>query len=65
MKQQPRLRQHYEKQVIARLQESFGFKNSMEVPRVEKVVINCGLGDAKDNAKLLDSVVGSAGRSPL
>ncbi len=62
MKQQPRLRQHYEKQVISRLQESFGFKNSMEVPRVEKVVINCGLGDAKDNAKLLDSVVAELAR---
>ena len=61
-KQQPRLRQHYEKQVISRLQESFGFKNSMEVPRVEKVVINCGLGDAKDNAKLLDSVVAELAR---
>ena len=61
-KQQPRLRQHYEKQVVPRLQESFGFENSMEVPRVEKVVINCGLGDAKDNAKLLDSVVAEMAR---
>ena len=65
MKQQPRLRQHYEKQVISRLQESFGFENSMEVPRVEKVVINCGLGDAKDNAKLLDSVVAERARNSI
>ncbi len=62
MKQQPRLRQHYDKQVISRLQESFGFDNSMEVPRVEKIVINCGLGEAKDNAKLLDSVVAELAR---
>jgi large subunit ribosomal protein L5 len=57
MKQQPRLRQHYEKHVVAKLQESFGFDNPMEVPRLEKIVINSGLGDAKDNSKLLDSVV--------
>ena len=57
MKQQPRLRQHYEKYVVAKLQEAFGFENPMEVPRIEKIVINSGLGDAKDNSKLLDSVV--------
>ncbi len=62
MKQQPRLRQHYEKQVISRLQDSFGFENAMEVPHLEKIVINCGLGDAKDNAKLLDSVVAELAR---
>jgi len=57
MKQQPRLREHYEKHVIAKLQEAFGFDNPMEVPRLEKIVINSGLGDAKDNPNLLDSVV--------
>ncbi|MDP2470810.1 MAG: 50S ribosomal protein L5 [Candidatus Palauibacterales bacterium] len=62
MKQQPRLRQHYEKHVISKLQEAFGFDNPMEVPRVEKIVINSGLGDAKDNAKLLDSVVAELAR---
>jgi large subunit ribosomal protein L5 len=62
MKQQPRLKQHYEKQVVARLQEAFGFDNPMEVPRVEKIIINSGLGDAKDNAKLLDSVVAELAR---
>jgi large subunit ribosomal protein L5 len=62
MKQQPRLRQHYEKQVVSRLRESFGFDNAMEVPHLDKIVINCGLGDAKDNAKLLDSVVAELAR---
>lgn len=57
MKQKPRLRQHYDKHVTSKLQESFGIDNAMEVPRLEKIVINCGLGEAKDNAKLLDSVV--------
>lgn len=54
---QPRLRRHYDEQVRSRLQEIFGFSNPMEIPRLEKVVINVGLGDAKDNPKLLDSVV--------
>ena len=53
----PRLREHYEGKVRPKLSEIFGFENPMEVPRLEKVVINAGLGDAKDNPKLLDSVV--------
>ena len=57
MKQQPRLREHYESYVVPRLQEEFGYGNPMQVPRLEKIVINSGLGDAKDNPKLLDSVV--------
>jgi large subunit ribosomal protein L5 len=57
MRQKPRLREHYEKHVIAKLREDFGFENPMEVPRLEKIVINSGLGDAKDNPNLLDSVV--------
>jgi large subunit ribosomal protein L5 len=43
--------------VIPKLREVFEFRNSMQVPRLEKIVINCGLGDAKDNQKLLESVV--------
>jgi large subunit ribosomal protein L5 len=53
----PRLRRHYDEQVRPRLQEIFGFDNPMEIPRLEKIVMNTGLGDAKDNPKLLDSVV--------
>jgi large subunit ribosomal protein L5 len=53
----PRLRSHYDDQVRSRMQEIFQFDNPMEIPRLEKVVINVGLGDAKENAKLLDSVV--------
>lgn len=53
----PRLRQHYDEKVRPRLQEIFGFDNPMEVPRLEKIVLNTGLGDAKDNPKLLDSAV--------
>ena len=53
----PRLRRHYDEQVQPRLQEIFGFDNPMEIPRLEKIVMNTGLGDAKDNPKLLDSAV--------
>ncbi len=53
----PRLRQHYEEKVRPKLLEIFGFENPMEIPRLRKVVINAGLGDAKDNPKLLDSAV--------
>jgi large subunit ribosomal protein L5 len=54
---QPRLRQHYESKVVQKLADTFEFGNPMEIPRVEKIVINVGLGDAKDDPKLLDSVV--------
>jgi large subunit ribosomal protein L5 len=53
----PRLQVHYETRVRAKLAEEFGFRNSFRIPRLEKVVINVGLGEAPRNAKLLDSVV--------
>lgn len=65
----PRLREHYEKQVVPKLVGEFGFENPMEVPRLEKIVINVGLGSAKDEPKLLDSVVAEiariAGQQPV
>ena len=65
----PRLREHYEKQVVPKLLDQFGFDNPMEVPRLEKIVINVGLGSAKDEPKLLDSVVAEvariAGQQPI
>jgi len=65
----PRLREHYEKQVVPKLLDEFGFDNPMEVPRLEKIVINVGLGSAKDEPKLLDSVVAEvariAGQQPI
>ena len=53
----PRLKHHYEDRVRPRLSEQFGYKNPMSVPRIEKIVLNVGLGEASRNAKLLDSVV--------
>lgn len=57
MSQKPRIREHYDVHVIAKLRDTFGFANPMEVPRLDKIVLNVGLGDAKDDPKLLDSVV--------
>jgi len=51
----PRLRTHYDETVRRRLAEVFGFENPHQVPRIEKIVLNAGLGDAKDNPKLLES----------
>ena len=47
----------YKSEVIKGLMDKFGYKNIMEVPKLEKVVINMGVGEAKDNSKLLDSAV--------
>jgi large subunit ribosomal protein L5 len=52
-----RLRKHYDESVRPRLADVFGFENPHQIPRLEKIVINTGLGDAKDDPKLLESVV--------
>ncbi|HEU0080390.1 MAG TPA: 50S ribosomal protein L5 [Longimicrobiaceae bacterium] len=52
----PRLQRYYEEQVRGRLQSEFGFKTPMQVPKLEKVVINVGMGEANKNPKLLDGV---------
>ena len=57
----PRLKIHYEEHVRPRLREVFGFENPMEVPRLEKIVINTGLGDAKEDPRLLESAVEEIG----
>jgi large subunit ribosomal protein L5 len=52
-----RLREVYNQQVVAQLQKEFGYKNPMAIPRVDKVSINMGLGEATGNAKLMDVAV--------
>ena len=52
-----RLREKYQNEIISSLQKEFGFKNVMQVPKLEKIVVNCGVGEAIDNAKLLDSAM--------
>lgn len=60
-KVQPRLQRYYEEQVRGKLQQQFGFKSSMQTPRLVKVVVNVGVGEATKNAKLLDSVIEEIG----
>jgi large subunit ribosomal protein L5 len=57
----PRLLTYYETRVRARLTEQFGYSNAMEVPRLLKVVVNVGIGEASKEAKLLNSVVDEIG----
>jgi large subunit ribosomal protein L5 len=53
----PRLRGYYQDTVRGRLQEQFNFKSVMQVPKLDKIVLNVGVGEATKNPKLLDSVV--------
>ena len=52
-----RLREQYENEIKDAMIKKFGYKNIMEVPKLDKVVINMGVGEAKDNAKLLDAAI--------
>jgi large subunit ribosomal protein L5 len=52
-----RLKDRYVREVVPALVKRFGYKNVMQVPKLEKVVLNMGLGDAKDNAKSLETAV--------
>lgn len=51
-----RLKEKYENEVVKALIEKFDYKNVMEVPKIEKIVVNVGVGEAKDNQNLLKSV---------
>ncbi len=53
----PRLREHYQTNAVARLTERFGYTNPMQVPTIQKVVVNIGLGEALQNSKVLDAAV--------
>jgi large subunit ribosomal protein L5 len=57
----PRLRVHYQKEVVPSLMKQFGYKNPMQVPRLVKVVLNMGMGEAISNAKALDHAVSELG----
>ncbi|MBC7257898.1 MAG: 50S ribosomal protein L5 [Chloroflexi bacterium] len=51
----PRLKDKYQQEILPALQQEFGYRNVMEVPRIVKVVVNVGLGEALQNAKALDA----------
>ncbi|MBW2278776.1 MAG: 50S ribosomal protein L5 [Deltaproteobacteria bacterium] len=65
----PRLRQHYAEAAVPKLQKEFGIDNINAVPRLEKVVLNMGLGEATQNIKILDGAVDEmmaiAGQKPV
>ncbi|HEY8393092.1 MAG TPA: 50S ribosomal protein L5 [Capillibacterium sp.] len=64
-----RLREKYTKEVVPGLQSRFGYKNVMQIPRLEKVVINMGVGEATQDAKAIDAAVKDltqiAGQKPV
>ena len=53
-----RLKEQYQNEFVDALMKKFGYKNVMQVPKLDKIVINMGVGEAKENAKVLDSAVG-------
>jgi large subunit ribosomal protein L5 len=53
----PRLRKHYDETVRAKLVEQFGYKNPMQVPKITKIVLNMGIGEATQDGKLVQSAV--------
>ena len=63
------LKEKYNKEVVPALKEKFGYKSIMEVPKLEKIVINMGVSDVKDNSKALDVAMGYltliAGQKPI
>jgi large subunit ribosomal protein L5 len=65
----PRMKRMYDEQVKAALIEQFGYKNAMEVPKIEKIVINMGVGEATQDKKKVDSAVAEmaliAGQKPV
>ena len=52
-----RLKEQYQNEIVDAMIKKFGYKNIMEVPKLDKVVINMGVGEARDNAKVLESAI--------
>ncbi|MGI6106535.1 MAG: 50S ribosomal protein L5 [Lachnospiraceae bacterium] len=52
-----RLKEQYQNEIVDAMIKKFGYKNVMEVPKLEKIVVNMGVGEAKENAKLLETAV--------
>jgi large subunit ribosomal protein L5 len=65
----PRLKDYYRNEVVPRLMQEFGYRNVMEVPRIEKIVVNVGVGEAVQNPKALDAAMNDlaaiTGQKPL
>ena len=57
-KKMPNLKEKYQKEVAPALMQKFGYKSVMQIPRLDKIVVNCGCGEARENSKVLEAVVG-------
>ena len=53
----PRMKKKYQEEVVEAIRKEFNYKNPMEIPRLQKIVLNVGMGEAIDNKKLLDAAV--------
>ncbi len=64
-----RLRDEYESKIVGEMTKKFGYKNVMQVPKLAKIVINMGVGEAKENSKVLDAAMADlaiiAGQKPV
>lgn len=64
-----RLKETYKNEIMGAMTAKFGYKNVMQVPKIEKIVINMGVGEAKDNAKVLENAIGDmqtiSGQKPI
>lgn len=64
-----RIREIYDNEIVDAMMKKFGYKNKLAVPKVEKIIINMGVGEAKDNPKVLDSAVSDlsiiSGQKPI
>lgn len=52
-----RLKEQYQNEIVKAMIEKFGYKNIMEVPKLDKIVVNMGVGEAKENAKVLEAAI--------
>ena len=52
-----RLKEQYQNEIVDAMIKKFGYKNAMEIPKLDKIVVNMGVGEAKENAKLLEAAV--------
>ena len=52
-----RLKETYKNEIMDSMTKKFGYKNVMQVPKLDKIVINMGVGEAKDNSKVLDAAI--------
>ncbi|MCH5265125.1 MAG: 50S ribosomal protein L5 [Lachnospiraceae bacterium] len=52
-----RLKETYSNEIVDKMMKKFGYKNVMQVPKLEKIIINMGVGEAKENSKVLDSAI--------